>query len=273
MDHLIGDDGSRLSVRRYVPSAAVKATLVVVHGYLEHGGRYEECAQSMAALGFEVVVADLRGHGLSEGPRGHVNRFKDYRDDLSRVVASVGHRPVFVLGHSLGGLIALDFALADVAELAGLVVTNPYVAPAMHISPFKRALGSVTQRFWPTLAVRAGLSSTGLTHDQSILAQARKDPLMFDRTTARWFHEVSRAQERAARGGNLAMPFLGILGTQDPIADPQANRACFARITQADKTVWERQGELHEVLNEPQRLELFAAIGGWLLERVHQTAL
>lgn len=262
-------DKTTLHVRTFAPAKPCIATLVLVHGYLEHGGRYEAFAQALGAHGIAVVAADLRGHGLSSGARGHVHRFKQYREDLFEVLTSArlaqGPKPLFVLGHSLGGLIALDYALRKAPQLTGLMVTNPFIAPAMRIPVAKKWLGVVTQQLWPTFAVRAGLDSAALTRDEALLRASRTDPLIFDRTTARWFHEATRAQARVMQGGALAMPFLGILGMADTIASPTASLACFAAIHGPDVTVWQRDDERHEVLNELARADLFEAIAQWML--------
>ena len=265
---LTSADGVRLSLRKFAPEGPAIGTLVVVHGYLEHGGRYQPLADALGQKGLGVVVADLRGHGHSDGPRGHVRQFDDYHHDLARVLATEHQGPVFLLGHSLGGLIALDYGLRGHTPLAGLIVTNPFIAPALRIPRVKLWLGQLTQRLWPTLAVRAGLKSTDLTSDAEMLAQAQADPLIFDRTTARWFHEITCAQKRVAQGGPLSMPFLGILGMADPIASPQASLSCFAKLQAPMHAVWQRPGELHEVLNERDRHALFAQIAHWARQRL-----
>jgi len=265
---LTAADGLRLSVRTFAPVGPRAGTVVLVHGYLEHGGRYAPLAQALCAQGLAVAVADLRGHGHSEGPRGHVHRFDDYHHDLGRVLAAQGPGPLVLMGHSLGGLIALDYGLRGRAPLKGLMVTNPFIAPALRIPRAKLWLGRVAQRLWPTLAVRAGLKATDLTSDAQILAQTRADPLIFDRTTARWFHEITCAQKRVAQGGPLSMPFLGILGMADPIASPQASLSCFAKLQAPMHAVWQRPGELHEVLNERDRHALFAQIAHWARQRL-----
>ena len=267
---LTSTDGIRLSVRKFTPSKPVVGTLVVVHGYLEHGGRYQPLADALGQKGLGVVVADLRGHGHSDGPRGHVRQFDDYHHDLARVLATEHQGPVFLLGHSLGGLIALDYGLRGHTPLAGLIVTNPFIAPALRIPRVKLWLGQLTQRLWPTLAVRAGLKSTDLTSDAEMLAQAQADPLIFDRTTARWFHEVTKAQRRVALGGKLPMPFLGIVGLADAIASPQASLACFGALQGPQIEIWQRPGELHEVLNERGRHALFEQLAGWLLQKINE---
>jgi alpha-beta hydrolase superfamily lysophospholipase len=264
---LTAADGVRLSVRTFAPQGPVQGTVVLVHGYLEHGGRYEPLAGALCAQNMAMVVADLRGHGHSDGPRGHVGRFEDYHRDLNQVLGAQQPGPLCLFGHSLGGLIALDYGLRGQAPLAGLMVTNPFIAPALRIPKAKVWLGRITQRLWPTLAVRAGLKPTDLTGDAEMLAEHRADPLIFDRTTARWFHEVTCAQQRVAQGGVLPMPFLGILGMVDPIASPQASLRCFAKLQAPMHTVWQRPGELHEVLNERGRHALFEQIAQWAQQR------
>lgn len=269
---LTGADDARLFMRRWSPSpkAHEKAVgrVVLVHGFLEHGGRYHDFASALAAAGIEVVAADLRGHGLSSGRRGHVDDFGHYRADLSQVMAAQTPMPTLVLGHSLGGLIALDLALTGEANLAGIVVTNPFIGPSMPIPLPKRVLGHLMKRLWPTLSLPTGLDRRGLSHDPSVLSQAEHDPLIFDCASAGWWGQVVAAQKRVSMGGTLHMPVLCVLGGADPIASPQLGRSCIARLVAADKTVWERPHDLHEVLFETERWSLWADLTAWMLPRL-----
>lgn len=267
-------DGQRLFLRRWSPPArgarAPLGRIVLVHGFMEHAGRYHDFACALASAGLEVVGPDLRGHGLSEGPRGHVDQFADYRADVAQVLAAHGHLarvPTFLLGHSLGGLIALDVALAGEQQLDGLIVTNPFIAAAMPVALHKRLLAQLMQRLWPTLALPTGIDRTGMTHDVAVRHAAAKDPLIFDRASAGWWGQVVAAQQRVRRGGPLQLPVLAIFGGADPIASPAAGRACLARVDASDRTVWERPDELHEVLNERLRWSLWADIIAWALPR------
>lgn len=265
-------DGTRIAVRTFEPDGTHEATLVLVHGYLEHGGRYADFAGALTARGIRVVAADLRGHGLSDGARGHVHAFAHYHHDLFEVLTAArlatGPKPLFLMGHSLGGLIVLDYALRRAPQIQGLVVTNPFIAPSMVIPKAKLWLGKVMQRVWPAFAVPAGLDSAALTRDVAMLEAARADPLIFDRTTARWFHETTAAQLRVAQGGALSMPFLAVLGMQDAIASPKASLACFEALHAPEKSVWQRPEDRHEVLNEVGRKALFEDIAGWLRARL-----
>ena len=127
-------DGLALVVEHY-DVADARARVVLVHGYAEHRGRYAALIRQLGAEGIECHAADLRGHGQSEGPRGHVNRFEDYLDDLERVVDSVrgrgGSAPLLVLAHSLGGLIALCYVRAR----PGTRYDGPYVQRMTQLAP------------------------------------------------------------------------------------------------------------------------------------------
>jgi acylglycerol lipase len=265
---LTAHDGRRLFVRRWQSETESIGTLVLQHGYMEHSGRYEAFALAQVAQGITVVAADLRGHGLSDGPRGHIRGFDEYRQDLTHVLAAQGTGPKILMGHSLGGLIATDYALAGGGPLHGLIVTNPFYAPSMNIPLYKRALSAVVCRLMPGISLKAEMDPTGLSHDLQLVAESRNDPLIFDRATAGWYSQVLLAQARVRRGGVLSMPLLGVIGSADPIASPAAGRALLAKIRTADKTVWVREGELHEVLNETDRDALHKDIATWAKERL-----
>ena len=265
---LTAHDGLRLFVRTHLPAQETSVgTVVIVHGYLEHGGAYTAVATHLAERGVTTLVADLRGHGQSEGPRGHVSAFEDYLRDLDQVIAlAPGPRPL-LLGHSLGGLIALRAALGA-RPVAGLALTNPFLGAAVRIPWGKRVLAALTGRLWPTLAVSAGLRIEDLTHDTGMQRAIRADALRFDRTTAGWYRAVVQAQHQVANGGPLVVPCLVVLGMADPIASPQATLRCLSLVTCSDLTVWRREGELHEVLNEVAREALHEALGTWMIQRL-----
>ncbi|HEY0782995.1 MAG TPA: alpha/beta fold hydrolase, partial [Thermoanaerobaculia bacterium] len=128
-------DGLRLATVHQL-LAAPRARIAIVHGYAEHSGRYEELLAELAARGYEGHAFDLRGHGASQGARGHVDDFADYRSDLDRFLERLPdepERPLFLLGHSLGGLIALDYCLHRTGMFAGVVVSSPFLAPGFRV--------------------------------------------------------------------------------------------------------------------------------------------
>ncbi len=261
-------DGLALHLHRWrVAHGEAKAWLLIVPGYAEHGGRYEELAHRLVARGVSTLALDLRGHGKSAGRRGYVARFSEYLDDVEVALSTIGGAKRFLLGHSQGGLVALDFVAARNPVLAGLIVTNPFLGLALEVPALKLLLGRVAARLLPTLTLPSGLDPAGVSHDSRIVEAYRRDPLVFRTATAGWFREVTAAQERVRALREVTLPLLYIHSDADPIASPEAAAALAAQLTAPDKTVWLRPGELHEVLNETGRAKLHEQIADWVVAR------
>lgn len=262
---VLGAGGVRLRVRRW-PAEEVRARLLIVHGYLEHCGRYDELATFLAERGIETAAFDLRGHGLSEGPRAYLERFADYLDDLAAVQATLDGA-WFLLGHSLGGLISLRWCQERTPRPRGLILSDPYLVNALRVPGWKLALGRFLGRHAPRAALPAGVKSEALSRDPEKVRAHARDPLIIQSATAGWFREVTAAQVAALAESALDVPLLYLIGDADSIASPQANREYAERLRAPDKTVRVVAGAYHEVLNEVGRADLYAEVADWVLRR------
>ena len=255
-------------LHRWEPATTPRAALLVLHGYLEHGGRYAELGEALAQRGIITVAIDLRGHGRAPGVRGLIDRFDDYVDDarggLRALPAGVPH---FVLGHSNGGLVALLLAQRSGQALAGLILTNPFLAQTQPAPRWKRALGLVAGRLWPRLALPAGIRAEDLSHDLQQQAAHAADPLIQTHATAGWFVAVRRVQAELQALRLLPLPLLFVFSDADPVASPAHSAALAARLQSPDKTVICRADARHEVLMERDREALFEVVANWLLAR------
>ncbi|HEX2252460.1 MAG TPA: alpha/beta hydrolase [Thermoanaerobaculia bacterium] len=272
-------DGLVLHVEHHrLPRA--RGRVLIVHGYAEHHGRYDPLVAALLAAGFEPHQFDLRGHGRSHGePRGHVDGFEQYRRDLAGVLAAVearapaAARPLFVLGHSLGGLIVLDHALhrataVGPAPVAGLVLSSPYLGA---VGPARTLLADLVAHaspLAPRLQLDSGLEADGLSRDPAVVAAYRSDPMVFGTVSPGWLHEIRDAQRRVlARAGEIAAPTLLLLGEDDPVAAPERGRELFAALGAPDKELHVYPGFLHEVFNETGRERVVADLLTWLERR------
>lgn len=257
-------DNLGLAVHTWEGSAS-KHQILIVHGYAEHGARYREYAHFLAENGVYVVAPDLRGHGLSEGQRGHVDDYAEYFLDVEESKRLLKNDlPTVILGHSNGGLIVLDYLSSGDRGFGSAILSNPYLGLAINVPPPKKWAGNVAGALLPKLAMPSGLDAAGLSHDEEIVKRYRRDPYVFSTVTAGWFRESSKAQERVKSMASLPLPFMYMFSDSDPIASPADNRDLANALGGPKKKVIERRGELHEILNEVDRQSLYAETLDWI---------
>jgi acylglycerol lipase len=250
-------DGLELRTMRWPAAGTRRAHLLLVHGIAEHAGRHAHVASRFAAAGIETHAYDLRGFGGSAGRRAYVGRWSEYHDDLedqlTAIRATAGELPVVLYGHSMGGLIALGYVLADPPRPAPdlLVLSAPAIAAI--VARWKRDLADVLGRVLPRVEIPNDLPAGGLSRDPQIEIAYRSDPLNVHRTTARLgmelFHEQARVQAALARIGALPTPTYVLHGSDDPIV-PLTSSASLERRENVTRRVYPRLR--HEMHNEPE---------------------
>lgn len=249
-----------------------KAILGIIPGYADHGARYRHVMGALAEHGIGSVAIDLRGHGRASGARGFCERFDEFLDDARELRALLDARAkgakVFLFGHSFGGVVATLSALDDPKPLAGLVLSAPFFGLALEVPKLKVSAGKVASRLYPKLSLPTGLSGAQMTHDATRAKDYDSDPLVFKNATARWFTEVTAAQERVlARASSLTMPLYMVFGTADPVASFPTGKRFYDAAGATDKTWNPREGLFHETLNEPSWKEIAESIATWVLAR------
>lgn len=269
--YFTGSGGVRLFYRLWRGKEPARASVVMVHGANEHSGRYRQVAEFLVGHGFEVAAFDQRGYGRSGGPRCHVDRFGQYLEDLHQFVTMVSQRAVgrckpVLIGHSLGGLIAFSYAVAHPDSIAALIVSSPWFALRMKVSPVEQVLAPVMARVLPRLQRPANVRPEHLSRDPEMVRAYREDPLVGTTATPRWFVECSRAAWRARHelAPRLSVPALFLQGEDDRIVDPEATRAVFEAIGHARKALRLYPGRYHEIFNDPGYEEVFEDIVEWL---------
>ncbi|MBN2359614.1 MAG: lysophospholipase [Deltaproteobacteria bacterium] len=263
----------RLFWRRLTPDRAVRATLLVVHGYAEHSGRYGNVYDALLPLGFQVFAIDHQGHGKSEGKRGHVERLSDFVDDLhqlyrEQIAPQLNAKRLFLLGHSMGSIVAMHYAAAHAGELAGLVLsgTGSTMAGTPRLLTFFAGLLS---SLVPTMAIKSPFKNDFISHDPAVVEAYTSDPLVFaPHLTVRLGAEMYRGcLEGAAKLGQLELPLLIVYGSEDSSFAGQ--NALFDRYRGQDRTIYCYAGARHEVFNEiPDiRDKALADLTAWLEKR------
>src|SRR5438105_10818256 len=178
-------DGLKLHYRS-VEASNPRAALMIVHGLGEHSGRYVDFAETMTRFGFATFAYDQRGHGLSEGRRGHSARFELLLQDLERFrreVRGLTHAscPMFIVGHLFGGLVALRYLEEYESSVRGAIIVSPWLATAMPVPRWKTNLASLIGRVAPAMPFSASINAEHLSHDAAIVRSYREDPLVHDR--------------------------------------------------------------------------------------------
>jgi lysophospholipase len=266
-------DGARLWTEDDVPSGA-RADVLLLHGYADHLGRYRALRDALLAEGFAVHSYDQRGHGRSPGPRGHVQKFKDYLDDFDRCLARLRERSgnirAFVVAHSHGGLEALAALQRRGTPLIdGLVLSSPYLALAFAPPAWKSGMARLLEGLLPSVRIPLDIELSALSRDESWVRSTNEDPLYNRVGTPRWFAESTRAQaEVLAHGANIHCPVLLLLGTDDRIASAAVARKFFDTLGTKDRTLREYPGMRHELLNELGKEEVFRDICRWISEHL-----
>jgi alpha-beta hydrolase superfamily lysophospholipase len=272
----VGTDKTGIFYQSWVPEDAV-ATVIVVHGYAEHSGRYAHVAKALNASGYAVWALDHRGHGRSEGPRASVKRFEDFVADLATFVRLVQAKtvagPLFMLGHSMGGLISTLYSFDHQDQLAGLILTGPAMKVDEGVSPLLLGLSVVLSAVAPQLPV-GPFDPTGVSRDPDVVAAYINDKLNYTAgVKARMGRQfVLGTRSVLGRAPSLKLPILVIQGEADRLVSPAGTYAAFAAFGSADKTLKKYPGLYHEVLNEPEQDEILALICEWLNMRLKSVA-
>lgn len=269
----IGLDGHKLRERSWIPEGETRGVVILVHGLKDHSARYDHAGSWLAGHGYAVYALDLRGHGESEGERFFVNAFDEYIEDLVMFLDLVREKekgkPLFLLGHSMGGAVATLFVLKRSPKLAGLILTAPALEPAENVSPLLIRLSAVISRFFPKAPVTK-VDIKSLSHLPEVIEAARKDPLSNERPApARTGYEILRAMGRIqGRATEISVPLLVMHGTEDYLTNPRGSENLFKKAGSTDKIIKFYEGLYHEILNEPEREQVLVDIAVWMDARI-----
>ncbi len=268
-DTITTTDGLKLHLHHW-PVASPKLTIVLLHGYGEHAGRYQHVAEHLNAKGFSVVAADLRGHGRSEGHRGYAQTFEDYHRDAQALLAQAGDGPKVLMGHSMGGLLAAHWLLSTQQDFVGLVLSSPFLGLHESASRIEVTAGKLLSKVLPKVSLPAPHKGKDVCRDPELGAAYDSDPLNNKGVNARWFTAAIEAMRLVhARTSELSLPMLMLYGGADRVVSVQTNDRFAAAASMPDKTVERLEGYFHEIFNEaPQeRSIVLNKVSDWLLAR------
>jgi alpha-beta hydrolase superfamily lysophospholipase len=269
-----GSDGTSIFYRRFIPEKP-RLRVVVSHGLGEHSGRYGNVAEALCPLGASLWIHDHRGHGRSQGKRGHVSDFKDYVRDLRTVMAMAAAEgeetgSTLLLGHSMGGLIALSFARQYPENIDGLIVSSPLLGLAPPPPAGLQGLVRLFSVLWPALSLSNKLDPTFISHDSGQVNAYEQSPWVHDKITARWFVQCMAEVQRTVNAPqNIQVPILMQIAGDDRLVDCRASLSFFDALTVSDKTLRHYVALYHEIYNEtlPDREKVLDDLRQWIGER------
>lgn len=267
---LATSDGLELFWRGRVPEQP-RAVLAFVHGLGEHTGRYDNPFNAFVPRDYACYVVDLRGHGESDGGRIHVDDFDEYHRDVNALLKLIRERhpelPIFLVGHSMGGLVTLRYVLAHPERVRGTVVSGPGLGthPKLEPSAFIKVAARLMNRFRPHQLFDANVDPALVSRDSEVVKIYRVDPKVGRKVSARWYASILQAMDDAnARANDLQRPTLVMYGTADQLVDPAAIQrwADAAPAEHVESVAWD--GLYHEIFNEPEKDQVFERMAAWL---------
>lgn len=264
-----GFGGIELYYQRWRPDGTPRAVVAIVHGLGEHCGRYMNVVNCLVPHGFTVYGFDLRGHGRSPGQRGQINAFSEFREDVRSYLRFVTNqergRPLFLYGHSLGGLIVLNYVEYYPEGLKGVIASGPAVGK-LGISPLLFALARVLSVVAPKLSMKNGLDVTAISRDPNVVKAYTSDPLVHPLGTPRLATEMAAAGQYAnEHAGDIKLPLLIVQGGADRICVPEGSRAFIEKVSSDDKQRIEYPGTYHEPHNDLDSDKVIGDIERWIV--------
>lgn len=264
---------SHLFQQTWLPDDEPRAALLLIHGLGEHSTRYEHVAKHCTQRGFAVYALDHYGHGKSDGHPGHVQKFSVYLDGVTALLDKIKQeqpgKPIFLVGHSMGGLIATTYLLDHQAAFAGCVLSGPALksdaAPPAIVLAFNRLLSLLV----PTAPVLQ-LDASAVSRDPDVVRNYLNDPLVFHgKYSSRLVSEMTATMQRTlASVADIRLPVILLHGEEDALASASGSREMFENASSEDKTLKIYPGLYHEVFNEPEQGQVLADMSDWLEEHL-----
>jgi alpha-beta hydrolase superfamily lysophospholipase len=272
---LDGKGGLRIFTRHWEPAGTPKASLVLCHGVNSHGGQYVRAAEDFAARGFVVTALDLRGRGKSEGERFYTESIDDYVSDLSQTIDLARSRhpelPLYLLGHSAGGVTSVTYSLDCQDRIDGLICES--FAFRVYAPNFALKLLEGASHIAPHLHVLR-LKMEDFSRDPEWVATLNADPFTLDEVQpVQTVAAFARAGERFEREfGRITLPVLILHGTADKATRPDGSQQFFDEAGSADKILKLYEGHYHDLLNDFGREQVMDDIVQWMETRLARTA-
>jgi len=266
-----GVGGLDLYYQSWHPGGEVRGILAIVHGLGGHSGLYKTIVEYLLPREYAVYALDLRGHGRSSGQRGYINTWTEFRDDLQAFLKLIQQQqpgyPIFLLGHSLGGVIALDYTLhyvKDQSTLAGVIGFSPSIGQ-VGVPLSRVVLGKLFSRVWPRFSLHIGLDFSAGSRNQKMLDSYTQDKLRHTLATARlsteFFATVDWIHTHAEK---WQVPLLILHGGADRIALPAGSQMFYEKVNYPDKLRIEYPGAYHNLHDDINCVEVITDLVDWM---------
>ncbi|MEA3325882.1 MAG: alpha/beta hydrolase [Chloroflexota bacterium] len=260
---------SQLYFQAWLPDDEIKAGIIIVHGLGEHSGRYNNVVNHLVPQGYALYGFDQIGHGKSEGEREFVKGFEDYTDSLTVYLAMIREwlleKPVFLLGHSMGGLIATYYLLDHADAFRGAIISAPLITVPDNINQGTVIATKILSKLAPKMGMMQ-LDANHISRDSEVVQEYKNDPLVFHRKTpVRVMAEMLKAMIRVDEDMvQISTPIVLVQGGADKLVDPIGAKTLYERVNSKDKTLKLYDGLYHEIFNEPERAQVLQDVANWL---------
>jgi alpha-beta hydrolase superfamily lysophospholipase len=266
-------NGQSLYYQYWLPEGKVKASIFIVHGLNEHSGRYQHLARILTAQEYAVYGLDFPGHGRSDGVRSYVDSYNDFNESMESYLDMIkdwqSGAPLFLLGHSMGGLLATVYLADHPDQIKGAILSASLAKVPEYVSDFTLEMGKILSAILPKFRL-IEFDKEGLSQDPAVVQAYYDDPLVYTgKSTVRISNELNYGINQIEdRGSQIKQPLLILHGGADRICDPSWSQYLHDLVSSTDKKLVIYDGFYHEIINEPEADQVFKDILNWLDEHV-----
>ena len=272
-DRFTGTGERAIYLQCWEPETTPRAVLLLAHGAGEHSSRYQPLAQFFCGYNYAVAALDHQGHGYSDGTPGYVNTFKDYVSDLAifhrQIQARFPGVPMFLLGHSMGGLIGSLYLMQHPAGFDGAILSGPAIKTDLEPGRVQMFLLRLLAVLLPHLGILK-LNAEGVSRDPEVVRKYVEDPLVYHgKMSVRMVRELFAGMNAIQAGASgITLPLLILHGGADAMTSPQGSQFLHQQVGSRDKTLSIYPGLYHEIFNEPERADVLGQVLDWCEARL-----
>ena len=264
-----GANDLNLFYQSWQPASGVKAVFAIVHGFGEHSGRYMNIVNHVLPQGFAVYGFDLRGHGRSEGNRGHITDWSEFREDLQLFLKLIRDHekilPVILMGHSMGGLIVLNYILLNPDEEIKAVIASAPLLAQPAISPVLVMISKILSKIWPGFSIDTKLDVNSISRDPDVIKIYQEDPLVHSTASARFGTELTTIMDwTQSHAKDFNKPLLIYHGASDQLVPPAGSQTFFENVQIREKEMHMYPDGFHEPHNDIDKELVFRDIDQWI---------